>query len=283
MDGGDKYQSEDGGNIRKNHPMTSAIHVLENRDSIAKDGGNPDQVAALSLLHSKSCSGVIDLNDDVQIQGAFDKLLNEVDEYNTTHDEQIEFNPKMIDVDKFKYNATALRLGDSFGHDSSESKTQSGGFMDITYDTIKAGPTEVWDSNGWKDEIVGASITYHAPSGVSEIIDDSFEKTHGSNGFTRMYQFGEGNIAEMGSRIGDGGEYNSYFNVNSSKAPNCTIRCIKERLDEVRTTDRLLKDHSADINLPEGCDEKTVKLYESFAEKNAIDFGAIRINVGGRK
>ena len=283
MDGGDKYQPEDGESIRKNHSMTSAIHVLENRRSIAEDGGNPDQVAALSLLHSKSCSGVRDLGNEAQIRSAFDKLSDEIHMYNSTHDEKIDFHPEVIDVDRFKYNATALRLGDAFGHDSSESKTQSGGFMDITYETINANQPETWSSEGWKDEIVGSSITYHSPNEDIEVIDDQFENTHGSKGFTRMYQFGEGNISEMGSTTGSDGEYNSYFNVNSNNAPNCTLQCIAERLQEVHTADRLLVNHSTDINLPEDCNVNTVKLYESFAEKNANEFGTIRINVGGRK
>jgi hypothetical protein len=279
MDGGDKYEASDGDGIRKNHPMTSAIHVLSNREALENDGCNADQVAALSLLHSKSCSGVRNLADNEQIEGAFDKLQSEVDTYNATHPETpVTFDRNAIDVEKFKYNAASLRLGDAYGHDSSSTKTQSGGYYDIDFGENDELSHEEWGEEFWKDEIKGSNLTFHENNdsyGINESNDPS--------GYTRMYQFGEGNIASMHSRIGSEGEFESVIDVNSGMAkPLCTQECILERLKELKTADELFP-HSTTINLYGECDEKHMALYESFARDNEAEYGKIQINrIGGK-
>ena len=274
MDGGDKYEASDGDGIRKNHPMTSAIHVLSNREALENDGCNAEQVAALSLLHSKSCSGVRNLADNEQIEGAFDKLQSEVDTYNATHSETpVTFDRNAIDVEKFKYNAASLRLGDAYGHDSSSTKTQSGGCYDIDFGENDELSHVEWGEEFWKDEIKGSNLTFHENNdsyGINESNDPS--------GYTRMYQFGEGNIASMHSRIGSEGEFESVIDVNSGMAkPLCTQECILERLKELKTADELFP-HSTTINLYGECDEKHMALYESFARDNEAEYGKIQIN-----
>ena len=44
--------------IRSNHPAQSALHVLEDAGVLQQQGVNPNEVAALAYLHSKSNSGV---------------------------------------------------------------------------------------------------------------------------------------------------------------------------------------------------------------------------------
>lgn len=279
MDGGDKYLPADGNGIRKNHPMSSAIHVLANREALENDGCNADQVAALSLLHSKSCSGVKNLADNEQIEGAFDKLQAEVNDYNSTHpDAPISFDRASIDVEKFKYNAASLRLGDAYGHDSSSTKTQSGGYYDIDFEPDSYLPHEEWGEEYWKDEIKGSKLVFHENRDTSCMIDDSNDP----DGYTRMYQFGEGNITAMHSAVGSGSEFESVIAVNNGMAkPYCTQECILERLKELKTTNELFS-HSTTINLYGDCDDKHLALYESFAMENEAEYGRIRINrIGG--
>ena len=155
--------------------------------------------------------------------------------------------------------------------------------MDITYDTIKTPVPEEWipDEKIWHDELAGSSVIHHNPDGTIEEINDSND----DNKMTRVFQFGEGNINNMGSTVGENGEYNAYFDINSDKAPSSTIHCIEERLDEIYTANDLLKDYSVDINLPEDCDEKVINLYQSFANHEDVTerYKTIRINVGGKK
>ena len=279
MDGGDKYEAPDGDGIRKNHPMSSAIHVLRNREALERDGCNADQVAALSLLHSKSCSGVRDLADNEQIEGAFNKLQSEVDDYNSKHpDNKVSFDKNAIDVEKFKYNAASLRLGDAYGHDSSSTKTQSGGFYDIDFGEEEPLVHEKWGEDYWKDEITDSSLVFHE-NGEAYSVNDSNDPS----GFTRMYQFGEGNIASMHSQIGDDGEFQSVIDVNNGMAkPLCTQECILERLKELKTTNGLFP-HSTIVNIRGDCDEKHIALYESFSHENEAEYGKIQINrLGGR-
>ena len=44
-----RYSPEDGDGIRKNHSLTSAVHVLEDRDKIKILGGNPDKMRLWSI------------------------------------------------------------------------------------------------------------------------------------------------------------------------------------------------------------------------------------------
>lgn len=279
MDGGEKYEVSDGDSIRKNHPMSSAIHVLNNRDALENDGCNVEQVAALTLLHSKSCSGVRNLADHDQIEEAFSKLQEEVDSYNVAHpDSQVSFNKDAIDIEKFKYNAAALRLGDAYGHDSSSTKTQSDAYYDIDFGEGNELSHEEWGEEYWKDEISDSNLIFHGREG-SYRIDDSND----AEGYTRMYQFGEGNIASMHSRLGEEGEFQSVIDINNGMAkPLCTQECILERLKELKTTSELFP-YSTTINLYGECDEKHRTLYESFSRENEAEFGRIRINyVGGK-
>ena len=279
MDGGDKYVASDGDGIRKNHPMSSAIHVLNNREALENDGCNADQVAALSLLHSKSCSGVRNLADTDQIEGAFDKLQSEVDEYNAVHpDNHITFDRNAIDVEKFKYNAASLRLGDAYGHDSSSTKTQSGGYYDIDFGEGDELSHDEWGEEYWKDEIKDSNLTFHENDETYSIND-----SNDPSGYTRMYQFGEGNIASMHSKIGGEGEFESVIDINNGMAkPLCTQECLLERLKELKTADELFS-HSTTINLYGDCDEKHMALYESFARENEAEYGRIQINrIGGK-
>ena len=279
MDGGDKFDANDGSTIRKNHPMTSAIHVLQNRELIESDGCNADQVAALTLLHSKSCSGVRNLADNEQIENAMNKLQMAVDEYNESHPEQaINFNAEKINNEKFKYNAAALRLGDAYGHDSSTTKTQSGDYYDINFEPTKELISTEWDVNLWKEEIKDSKLTFYEkgiPIGINEIND--------AHGYTRMYQFGEGNIKSMNSKIGENNEFQSVINVKSGMAkPLCTQECILERLKELKTTEDLFK-HSTIIDIDDDCDDDHLKIYQSFAQENEAEYGKIIINYKGGK
>ena len=280
MDGGTKYEAVDGERIRKNHSMTSAIHVLENREKIEKDGCNADQVAALALLHSKSCSGVRNMANEKQIETAFEKLKVEVEEYNKSYpNKQIVFEPNKINIDKFKYNAACLRIGDALGHDSSTTKTQSGDFYDIQFEPEKPLVHKEWDGNFWKDEIKDSTLTFYE-KGKAVQIDDSNDP----KGFTRMYQFGEGNIESMHSEGNGSEEFNMVVNVKDGRAkPLCTQECILERLKELQTTDDLFK-HSMTININGKYNQEVHRLYESFARENSDAYGKIVINyTGGEK
>ena len=52
-----RYSPKDGDGIRKNHSLTSAVHVLD-KNKIEALGDNPDKITAIVYLHSKSNSSV---------------------------------------------------------------------------------------------------------------------------------------------------------------------------------------------------------------------------------
>lgn len=289
MDGGDKFEPTDGDGIRKNHAMTSALHVLENREALERDGCNVDQVAALALLHSKKCSGVEDLSSNEQIKQAFGKLQKEVDNYNDEHPEapiRFNSNPFYVDDkfekinDRFKYNATALRLGDAYGHDSSSTKTQSGEHIDnISFGESTPVVNTKWNESAWREEIKNDILALKDKDGNKiRDIDEEADK----DGYTRMFQFGEGNITAMHLQERKG-NFETVIDVKNGNAhPLCTQECIIERLKEMGTAQDLVEPHefSTTINIYGECDEQHKVLYESFANNEDLNkfYGTIRVN-----
>ena len=276
-----QYSVNDGTGIRKNHPLTSAIHVLEDRAKVEALGGNADQIAAMVFLHSKSNSGVKTFweNGWHNINEAFVKIQKEVNLYNQKHDNKIVFNPENIsDTTKFKYNSAALRIGDACGHNANSNLTQSGGKCIVNYDVPKYLP-EKWLPEKYLEEAKLADVTYISPDEKDEIkITDEI---------TKMFQSGEGNIAGMHVEINHYHESNEdelKFVVdvkNASDALLCTMQCIIERLKELKGTNRLFN-HVTIINLNGRSDEKVENLYKSFSRENYFAYGDIQIMREGK-
>lgn len=275
MDGADMHGPDENGkgdDIRKNHAVSSAVHVLQNRPQLEEEGCDADTVAALCTLHNKSCSGVYDLSSDDKIQSAFEKIQDNVDQYNETHpDQKISFDPSSIDVEKLKYTAAALRFGDAEGHDASETTTQSGDHYEIDFSTQDIPEDTEWNEDTYmkavKQEVQNGSLTL-VEGDQSETIDDSKDP----KGITRMYQFGEGNLANMHcvSQDADGKrKVNMVIDVKDDTfKPQCTIGCIHQRKAELETAENLDgMDCAMTVNLYGAYDQKTKELYEDYARK----------------
>ena len=102
----------------------------------------------------------------------------------------------------------------------------------------------------------------------SETIDDSKDP----KGITRMYQFGEGNLANMHcvSQDADGKrKVNMVIDVKDDTfKPQCTIGCIHQRKAELETAENLDgMDCAMTVNLYGAYDQKTKELYEDYARK----------------
>ena len=104
MDGDDHvdYSSDNGNAVRADHPMNSAIHVLEMADTIKKYGVDPETVALVVLTHSKSCSGLSDLRNEADWSHCVDELRRHVEIYNDQHPN----NPIDFDISKFTDGST---------------------------------------------------------------------------------------------------------------------------------------------------------------------------------
>lgn len=62
-------KDEKGEQLRKDHPINSAIHMLENRESLEAQGMDVEEVVMAVILHSKSNAGTIQ-RDELKYEGA---------------------------------------------------------------------------------------------------------------------------------------------------------------------------------------------------------------------
>ncbi|NLO38237.1 MAG: HD domain-containing protein [Ruminiclostridium sp.] len=256
MDGGYNADPDNGNGIRKEHSLNSAIHVLENRESIEELGVNPNLVAVDCMAHSKSCSGISDLTDKIQWTECLDKIDAAVDEYNKAHpDKHITFDKSALtngeyhmedrevedkatgkveieskkvyefneqQLGKSASTAAALRISDANRDAPENPKTQAG--EDITVDPVSFKKNAV----NWEDEISEVRV---------QISGELLDNKNDPGGFGRMYSVGEGNLSSLNCAYDETrGQLTETFTVkDGSSFPKCTQNCIKERFKEFET------------------------------------------------
>lgn len=308
MDGGKEFADklDKGNDIRKAHSRNSAMHVLNNRDLLEQDGIDADYVAALVMLHSKSCSGVRDLSLKTRNQrecAKIDKVFSikeALEDLKKRASEQdLNFNFNNVDCVRLADEAAALRIGDSFGHVGSSIDTQSSGHFEVQYPKDQRPiPTE-WRENIWKDEIRNATVIIRYSNGKSKLVVlcikenladgtaiykneagetiDLSQFFPDEEGYTKMYPLGEGNISEMHSELGIQGEFVAVLDVaDGERAHLCTQQCLIERFGELNTAKRLFppnKQPIVTIRVHGKCSDNTKKLYESFRSAQQKKFG----------
>lgn len=260
MDGDDakEYPFDQGNALRGDHSINSAMHVLENRAALEAMGVDVDKVALDVFAHSKSASGMRDLNDEAHWAQAFAKMDNFVTMYNERHpDNPISFDKSkwtdgtQIGTTKDKdgneipvYKLTehdnvaatrstiaALRFGDA-NRDAPEGNdniTQGGGVISVD----SSGYNHSKDYGSWQNEVkdINSSISY----------EDGSKITCGQGGYDKdkfsvhVYA-GEGNISTMNCVKGKNGEICEEFTIKDATfAPHCTFAAIEERLGEMAT------------------------------------------------
>ncbi|MBR5913363.1 MAG: hypothetical protein IKZ58_03220 [Selenomonadaceae bacterium] len=258
MDGGTFKDYTEGNSLRKDHPLNSAIHVLENRDAIAALGVNPDMVAVDCMGHSKSTSGIRNLTSHEQWTDCFNRIDAAVELYNKkypnnkiyfdksywttgeTFTKPSEKDPKKI-VEVYVLNremlartastVSALRLGDANREESNYPYAQTGAKFEVDFDSY------VSDAKDWKSEITKAKIFMIDENGkrtslLTKGVDDS--------GYDRMYRAGEGNLLMSCAYNSKTRNVCEIFKVIDGKSfPLCTQKCIEERLEELDTMKNL--------------------------------------------
>ena len=140
-DCGRPLKASDGNDIRKNHALNSAIILLADRDFWADTNVDIDAACLLCFSHSKSTSGIRDLNSKSDWLKGFDKLDRAINAYNSEHEQKIYFNR-----DRFEKNdnllsalitsSLALRLGDVSRDSGKHAKSQSGGLIVVYKSTV---------------------------------------------------------------------------------------------------------------------------------------------------
>ena len=218
-----KYKrATDGNDVRKNHALNSAINVLIKRNELDKIGADIDVVCLLAFAHSKSTSGIKDMNSRADWQKGFDRLDSVIKVYNSEHDNKIYLNR-----DKFEKNddafralitaALALRLGDVSRDSGKHAKSQNGGEIVVYRSTV----------NSFAKDAPGEALN------------------------ARVYNYRTGYVDSLFSRQVHVGEQNNVFNhtvidsdgkvchemtmEDGNYAPYCTFQNVIEHAGELES------------------------------------------------
>lgn len=226
-DGNYIVKNEDNNNfneVRENHSLNSAVNVLADREKYKELGYSDSQIdimAAECMAHSKSSSGVANLNSKSDWSDCFDRIDATVAKYNEDHlDSPITFDRTQFESNDEKLgqlatSTLALRVGDVSRDSGPEAISQSGEKVYVDRDTLSDNGGSV------KEELSGADIT----RGENHETIDSTK--------SRQVHTGEQNITENHTTCDANGNVNHEITVNDgNSAPKCTQDAISDHLGE---------------------------------------------------
>lgn len=218
-----KESNIDYSEIRDNHTLNSAINVLSNRDLYLEAGYTNtqiDKMAAECIAHSKSNSGILDLNSKEDWSDCFDRIEAAICAYNNDHpDAKIKFDRKPFENDdklmgSLVSESLALRLGDVSRDSGPNAETQSGEIVYVDRSTIDnhAGSVE--------GELKNADIS----------IGEDGENVE--NLKSRIIHAGEQNITNNHTFVPDNGNMTHEITVaDGASAPFCTLDICASKAD----------------------------------------------------
>ena len=254
-----KKEYED--NFRKNHSLQSAIHVLRDREKIQSMGVDPDEVAIICFMHSKSYSGMKNLADGgKKWLESFKKIEDEVESYNSKHpDKTITFNENCLcnetgEMDEEKLarmrsSCVCIRLGDADGHDYTTNETQGGSKIEIDEKTVNVDPYDVRKSRiEAKEQCAALEERRRLKTSLAQfevrkmdIYEGGIELTddNDESGMGRIYAVGEKNFKKLQTEVQTEGDkevlVHSVELTDGNMAPYSTQYCLEERVKEMAT------------------------------------------------
>ena len=241
-----------GNHIRKDHPINSALHILNEREKLKAsfniDDKQVNNVAMFCLMHSKSASGVRNIFSRRQWAEAINKLYYrsekagikcDINDFDIIKDKavirrneegRIVVKPADIDWDKLnKYAIIAgcLRIGDANAVDHPTSQAGENIIIERCESGI-ASPVNLYR------ECENNKVYYNDKEVHFDSSANSLENENALN--SKMYNLGENNIdtAVRVKEINDEKILEEVVIVKDGlSAPGATIRCINERFDEL--------------------------------------------------
>ena len=261
---------DDYGTLRINHPLNSAINVLENREQY-KDAGYSDEqvdmIAVECMAHSKTSSGIRDLNSKNNWEDCFNRLDAAIEAYNKDHKESaihLDKESFLNDESKLGQVATAslsLRVGDVSRDSGPGAITQSGEVVKV--EQIK----DVSDASNYKEEIKGFSVRFEETN--EEIVLEKSKQVH----------IGEQNIVDNKTYFDENSRFIRHeIKLNDAEfAPKCTQEAIRDHLGEFATA----KDSKFELNIifDETLNKDVKDNYSEFAKDSKRDYPNISIHL----
>lgn len=219
-----KQNSLDFNSIRSNHSANSALNVLRARESYKAIGftdAQVDEIAVLVYAHSKSNSGVTDLNNSKSWSDCFDRIEALKNKFNADHpNNKVSFTRSRFEgasnarkLGSLATEALALRVGDVSRNSGSDALAQSGEIVHVEKSTVNS------SGNSWKDEIEGAVI-----------MRANVPVTHD---LSRRIHIGEQNIVDNHTEFKNGALTHTITINDGSYAPHCTAEAIVDHIGEL--------------------------------------------------
>lgn len=219
-----KQNSLDFNSIRSNHSANSALNVLRARESYKAIGftdAQVDEIAVLVYAHSKSNSGVTDLNNSKSWSDCFDRIEALKNKFNADHpNNKVSFTRSRFEgasnarkLGSLATEALALRVGDVSRNSGPDALAQSGEIVHVEKSTVNS------SGNSWKDEIEGAVI-----------MRANVPVTHD---LSRRIHIGEQNIVDNHTEFKNGALTHTITINDGSYAPHCTAEAIVDHIGEL--------------------------------------------------
>ena len=219
-----KQNSLDFISIRSNHSANSALNVLRARESYKAIGftdAQVDEIAVLVYAHSKSNSGVTDLNNSKSWSDCFDRIEALKNKFNADHpNNKVSFTRSRFEgasnarkLGSLATEALALRVGDVSRNSGPDALAQSGEIVHVEKSTVNS------SGNSWKDEIEGAVI-----------MRANVPVTHD---LSRRIHIGEQNIVDNHTEFKNGALTHTITINDGSYAPHCTAEAIVDHIGEL--------------------------------------------------
>lgn len=210
--------------VRVYHSLNSGIYVLANREGL-RDAGftdlQVDRMAAACMAHSKSNSGVRDLNSRADWADCFDRLDAGTAAWNLDHpDAPISFDRTPFEADEALLGALAsetlaLRVGDVSRDSGPDAEVQTGERVRVDRNTLNSYGGSI------AAELEGAVITIGAENDA--VLNEK----------TRQVHAGEQNIVENHTCVdGDGVLTHEITVADGCSAPRCTQQAVDDHLGE---------------------------------------------------
>ncbi|MCR5322055.1 MAG: hypothetical protein K6E85_02050 [Lachnospiraceae bacterium] len=259
-----KEDNSDFNQVRENHSLNSALNVLKNREQYKEAGYSDEQIdkmAAECMAHSKSSSGVKDVNYKPDWEDCFNRMDCAIESYNKDHKgEEISFDKDALlkDDEKLGSLATesyALRIGDVSRNSGPNAESQSGEVVYVKRDTLdnKAQTPE--------GEVAKATITV----GGEEITNEK----------SRIVHAGEQNITNNETKMTEEGLTHTVTVNDGNSAPRCTQKAIEDHVGELASAG--CEKTTVEITFNGPCNEETKQKYNEFKDAMETKYENVEI------
>lgn len=232
--------SIDGGIVRKNHPLNSALTILsEGKKLFSNEKIDRDKIALLALTHSKSTSGIKNFADKAMWLNAIENLETASKQTGVSFDADRMRN-LIVNKDTFRKlqeQAVCLRDGDAMSRvpvDSNGNQImQTGESVIVKNQKMRT---------GYDDDI--AINLNEEMRNVTDVTTNGIEIT---DDISKAYHIGEGNVRFQSDYTGEGRYVADIYLKDANNVPHASLMVIKERIGEVNTygniDNRIVKIH----------------------------------------